>query len=591
MIKKLSSNLINKIAAGEVVERPASVVKELVENAIDAGSSRITVEIEKGGYDRIRIIDNGSGMSSDDAGQCIERYATSKITKYEDLVNVETLGFRGEALAAISAVSMFTLQTKRPQDMSGTQVLVKGSTPAVSAVGCPDGTLVSVDNLFFNVPARRKFLKSVQVEYNRIADIVLNYMLLHPEIRWELKHNGKSMLAVEATDDWKKRVIDVVGNDVGDSLIHLDYRYNDIHVTGYVASPSVARSHRNEQYVFVNGRAVKDFTISNAVKRGMDPMIDRALNPVFVLKLSLPPEDVDVNVHPRKTEVAFANQQSVYMTVYTAVKNTLHNAYAADKGVSNEGFTHVSPDAGRSISQGMSGVLRSSNAPRPQSFSMMQRPKISGTQVMGQVQTLMNDSHSDDVDPLRGWNLIGQMKKSYLVVETDDRLLVFDQHAAAEAVMFKKLKEDARKQQVSKQNLLTPYSYDVSVRESQLISQHIDVFASLGFEVEHFGGSTYIVRTIPADIVKYGTGDVFKKVLEDLEKEDVSPSASLEDMQDIILKFAACRSSIMFGDELNREEQLHLLRQIRETGVIHCPHGRPIVWEMSWDDVNKQFGR
>jgi DNA mismatch repair protein MutL len=523
-IKILPEILSNKIAAGEVVERPASVVKELVENALDANSTSISIEIEKGGRSLIRVSDNGTGMNRDDAMLAMERYATSKIFKDTDLFEINTLGFRGEALPSIASVSRFSLVTRDEDSNAGTEIIVEGGkVKKVAEVGAPPGTMVTVKQLFFNTPARRKFLKTVSTEMGHIADIVASIALGWPDVRFRLVHNGKVVKNWSAANNPVDRIADVLGRDLTNNLHKIESSAGHVSIAGWTSSPRVTRSTSRGIYVYVNGRFVRDRVIQHALFEGYGGRLMKGQFPMATLFINLPFDQVDVNVHPAKNEVRFVRQEKVHEAVKMAV----------------------------------TGVFQA---------ALWEKKRFGDLRVMG------------------------QFHNTYILCESADGLVLIDQHAAHERVLFEKLKDKSSSSSKSAQKLLIPETIDLGYREADILTKLIPDLKELGLAIEPFGGNTFVVKTVPALL---GNREVKPLVIEIVEKmAQIGFTPGLEKAIDQCLLLMACHGAIRANQHLSDRQIKELLDQLDKCdNPSHCPHGRP-TW-ISWTtrSLEKSFGR
>jgi DNA mismatch repair protein MutL len=629
-IKILPENLSNKIAAGEVVERPASVVKELIENSLDAGSRRIFVEIENGGRDLIQVADNGAGMSHDDALLSIERYATSKIIKDSDLFTVQTLGFRGEALPSIAAVSHFSLTSRISEVETGIQIDIKGGRiDRVSEVGVPVGTLISVRRLFFNTPARRKFLKTVATEMGHIVEAVSAMALGWPQVQVSLKHNHK-VIKSWAKAEPAERVVDVLGAGLRPDLLALEGEANDVKVKGWVGAPRITRSTSRGIYFFVNGRFIRDRVLQHAVFSGYAGRLVKGQYPVAVIWVELPFDQVDVNVHPAKHEVRFVHQKNVHDTVANAVTNALAGAERTPWYASS----HQNPDAplpskvaektpifdSRPLRQDDIVIRSDSNqdiaqASKPsQDPSMTPRPKnqFTGLAVENKAPDIHRDLTEIDSEPQkilavsastkavqnRIWEkhpfsdlkVIGQLHDTYLILEGQDGLVLIDQHAAHERIAYEKLKENMRAEKQASQRLLLPETIELGFREAQILSEMLSNFRTLGLEIEPFGGTTFVVTAVPQSLSKRQIAPLIEALVEKIA--DIGVGSGLEKVLDQCLMVMACHSTIRANQTLSLPEIKALLAQLDQCQQpSHCPHGRPTWIQWSLKAVQKAFNR
>jgi len=615
-IKILPEILSNKIAAGEVVERPASVVKELVENAIDAGATKITIDIGQGGRSLIRVSDNGSGMAHDDALLAIERYATSKIHTEDDLYAIRTLGFRGEALPSIASVSKFTLITKDRDSLAGTEIYIEGGRiQKVSDAGAPQGTMISVDHLFFNTPARRKFLKTVSTEMGHIADIVSCQALSRPDVHFRLTHNGKEILNWPAVQTPIHRVTHVLGSELESALYPLDFQSDTLTLSGWTSDPSVTRGTSQKIHLFVNGRLIHDRGLQYALFEGYRGRIMKGRFPVAVLFLTLSPDQVDVNVHPAKHEVRFAEQRQVYESVRTAVSGVWKIQPKASPKPSTgpswpDSESQTRTESAPAVQETLDFAFEPLSRPHPGSVSRPDPPSPNtvDTRRENRNPEPFPDLPSKTDPPFRPaapfarqgglWTrkrftdatVIGQFNNTYILCEGDGELIVVDQHAAHERIAFERLKAGRRSSQPPVQKLMIPETFDLGYRETAVIGQMVGDLNSLGLEIEHFGGNTFVVKSVPAELADREIKPLIIEISEAMTESGYSPG--LEDALDQCLILMACHSAIRARQPLSPREMKELLVQLDSCdNPYHCPHGRPtsIHWPISM--LEKNFKR
>ena len=593
-IKILPEILSNKIAAGEVVERPASIVKELVENALDAGSSRIMVEVRKGGRSLIRVSDNGVGMSSDDALLSLERYATSKIYTDGDLFAINTLGFRGEALPSIAAVSKFCLISRADTSSSGTEIIVHGGTiQKVSEIGAPQGTMVTAEHLFFNMPARRKFLKTVTTEMGHIVDAITKIALGWPDVQFKLTHNEKLVKNWPATGDSVDRVADVLGIDIKDDLCNIKLSADDITITGWISSARNTRKTSRGIYLYVNGRVVRDRIVQHALFEGYSGRLVKGQFPLAVLFIHVPYDQVDVNVHPAKHEVRFAKQKNVHEAVRRAVAEALQRADRS--GWNTPGTQPKMPTAGQSgIFEPMADfniferhrkepLFRDigTSASFRQAFSLNKDPSL----VQTGVQTpLWEKKRFGDL------RVIGQFRDMYILCESGDGLILIDQHAAHERVLFEQLKHRFQDDRKTSQRLLIPETIDLGYREAKILERLIPNLIDLGLEIAPFGGDTFVVKAVPL-LLK--NKEIKPLVVEIVEKTaQIGFSSGMDTVLDQCLELMACHGAIRANQRLSDKEIEKLLHQLDTCDQpSNCPHGRPTWIRWSLRDLEKLFKR
>lgn len=571
-IKILPEILSNKIAAGEVVERPSSVVKELVENALDAASTRITIEVENGGRSLIRVADNGIGMDHDDALLSLERYATSKIYKDRDLFSINTLGFRGEAIPSIAAVSKFTLTTNDDTAHTGTEIVVEGGRiQRVSEVGAPKGTMVTIKQLFFNMPARKKFLKTTGTEMGHITDVVSGVTLAWPGTYFKLLHNGRVLNRWSIKSDPMERVVDVLGKTIKNDLHHIRLNIDDLSIAGWVSSPRITRSTSRGIYVYVNGRNVRDRIIQHALFEGYAGRLQKGRFPVAVLLLNVPAEQVDVNVHPAKHEIRFAQQKRIHDAVADVVSKMLRSTDRPGWST-NTAF----PLKKHSVSEPVSHFSRTGI-----------ENKGSTDKRIGVLKNQENLWGKKRFGDLR---LIGQLHNTYILCESDEELIVIDQHAAHERILFERLKNRSLKFGKEAQRLLIPETIDLGYREADVLEKMIPELKTLQLEIEPFGGNTFVVKSIPALLANREIKPLVVEIVEKMAETDFA--ADIERAIDQSLILMACHGAIRANQPLSEKEIKSLLDQLENCdNPSHCPHGRPTWVNWSFRSFEKSFGR
>lgn len=571
-IKILPEILSNKIAAGEVVERPSSVVKELVENALDAASTRITIEVENGGRSLIRVADNGIGMGHDDALLSLERYATSKIYKDQDLFSINTLGFRGEAIPSIAAVSKFTLTTNDGTAHTGTEIVLEGGKiKRVSEVGAPKGTMVTIKQLFFNMPARKKFLKTTGTEMGHITDVVAGVTLAWPGTYFKLLHNGKVVNRWSIKSDPMERVVDVLGKTIKNDLHRIRLNIDDLSIAGWVSSPRTTRSTSRGIYVYVNGRNVRDRIIQHALFEGYAGRLQKGQFPLAVLLLNVPAEQVDVNVHPAKHEIRFAQQKRIHDAVADAVSKML-------RSTDRPGWpTHTAFSLKKhSVSEPVSHFPRTGIENKDSENKRLEARK--------KQENLWGKKRFVDL------RLIGQLHNTYILCESDEELIVIDQHAAHERILFERLKNRSLKFGKEAQKLLIPETIDLGYREADALEKMIPGLKTLQLEIEPFGGNTFVVKSIPALLANR---EIKPLVVEIAEKmAETGFAADIERAIDQSLILMACHGAIRANHPLSEKEINGLLDQLEKCdNPSHCPHGRPTWMNWSFRFFEKSFGR
>ena len=593
-IKILPEILSNKIAAGEVVERPASIVKELVENALDADSSRIMIEVKKGGRSLIRVSDNGVGMSRDDAMLSLERYATSKIYTDGDLFAINTLGFRGEALPSIAAVSKFCLVTRDETASSGTEIVVHGGTiKKVSEIGAPQGTMVTAEQLFFNMPARRKFLKTVTTEMGHIVDAITKIALGWPDVQFRLTHNEKLIKNWLATGDSVDRIVDVLGIDIKYDLCKMEFSADDLSITGWISSTRNTRRTSRGIYVYVNGRVVRDRIIQHALFEGYSGRLVKGQFPLAVLFIHVPYDQVDVNVHPAKHEVRFAHQKNVHEAVKKAVAKALQ--HADQSGWNAPGTRSNLPPLEQAVifePRADFDILERKRKDPPSremgTFSSF-RPDFSLNKDSSLVQTTVQAPlwEKKRFGDLR---VIGQFRDMYILCESVDGLILIDQHAAHERILFEQLKNRFKDAKKTSQKLLIPETIDLGYREAKILERLIPNLYELGLEISPFGGDTFVVKAVPL-LLK--NKEIKPLVIEIVEKTaQIGFSSGLETVLDQCLELIACHGAIRANQRLSDTEIRKLLHQLDSCDQSsNCPHGRPTWIRWSLKDLERLFKR
>ena len=585
-IHLLPSDLINQIAAGEVVERPASVVKELVENAIDAGATVIDVLLENGGKKLIEVRDNGSGMSHDDALLALERHATSKIAGFDDLAQVRTLGFRGEALPSIASVSRFTLTTCDGTADAAIEIECDPLTGTrTSRPAARDrGTTITVRELFENVPARRKFLKSADAEFRSIATVVSSYALPLPSRAFRVEHNGRTIIDLPPAATMRERVTQIIGDDGGKFLEEVDMTIGAVHAAGYVTRGLRFGSRRN-QYFFVNGRLVKDKVLTHAASRGAEAF-DFDGHPAIVLFVEIEPELVDVNVHPAKTEVRFRDSGAVHVAVEQGIKRAL--------GGAEEGSQLLQPAAPAAPPpQQLFAPNRfdgASTGYRPEFTPLFQKQSVVQPPLREQTATLdapLTANHEPRLGDLQG-RVIGQYRMSYIVIDTPTGLRLIDQHVAHERVLYDRYFDRAAGQSPVTQQLLTPIVYESGAAESAVLESHLGELHAVGFEMERFSGNAFAIAAVPPELVKNDV-DAFLRKLIDASLDDRSHVLHVREK---VCASLACQAAIKVHRPLGGEEMARLTAELLDSSNPYaCPHGRPIIVDIRHLDIEKHFHR
>ncbi|HHB75556.1 MAG TPA: DNA mismatch repair endonuclease MutL [Desulfobulbus sp.] len=607
-IRILSDHLANQIAAGEVVERPASVVKELVENSLDAGGRRITVQVEGGGTRLLRVVDDGAGMDGDDVLLCLERHATSKLQEESQLGAIATLGFRGEAIPSIASVSRLTLRSRPENAAIGTRAEVRyGTLHAVHEDGCAKGTVVEVKTLFGNIPARKKFLKSARTELFHIEEVVKNQALAHPETAFELLVDGRQRFTYPATDQFEERMRLVFGYQ--GRLLSLAGAEGDFALDGFLCLPEMVSVASARLRLFVNGRAVQDRMLRHGVMEGLQGFLMKGHAPAGVLRLTLPAADIDVNVHPAKREIRFRRPQDAHRFVTAVVRRSVAGYQDA---IRSDLFAPAVSDHRQDVRGRESDAEEMRPRPRTMPFSRSTGGPITGkpdapagtletwepaSTVAGRAEPEMEtvsprqDPPAQDVS-VAGLTLIGQLFDLYLLCERGERLLVIDQHAAHERILYGRLVKAYLKREIPSQNLLFPVTVELEPAQAELLAEKAQEVARLGLQAEHFGDTTYVVKAIPALISQLSPEDILLDTLEALGSWSGPDPGGVPESVDALFASVACKTAIKAGNSLQPTEMLALLKQMEESAVFsHCPHGRPVIKEFSRAEIERWFHR
>jgi DNA mismatch repair protein MutL len=612
-IQQLSASVVNKIAAGEVIERPASVLKELLENSVDAGAGRIDVTVEQGGGELIRVADNGCGIAADELPLAVASHATSKIRQADDLFSVRTLGFRGEALASIAEVSRLTLRsrtaTSENDAASGAELEIVGGQPRpVAPVGCPVGTTIEVRNLFFNTPVRHKFLRSTQTEMGHTTEALTRLALAHPQVHFTLTHNGRLVHDLPPVDDVRLRVAAFFGQEIADDLIEIASESDGVTLTGFVANPMHSRASGRMQYLFLNGRAIRDRSLQHALGEAYRGLLLTGRQPICFLRLDMPPEMVDVNVHPTKQEVRFQDGGRLYSQLLGTLRTKFLTTDLTARGKSTAnwpaGVSGDAAEASGSVSQlvhwakeQLGGEPRelaatSNVSPRfgePLQLHRFNVPEFQPFDPPPARRAKREDASERQAVPAASRNAL-QVHNRYLVVETDAGIEVIDQHALHERILYEQLRDKVLAGALESQRLLVPEPVDLAASEAAAVLEQTELLARLGVEVQPFGGETVLVSSYPAMLANWRPAEVLCDLVEKLLAGGKQPEA--RDLLDELLHMIACKAAVKFGDRLAPEEidalvaQRHLAQDSH-----HCPHGRPTALVFTREDLDRQFKR
>ena len=581
----LSPAVISKIAAGEVVERPASVVKELVENAIDAGSRRIRVEVSGSGQKMIRVADDGRGMSPEDARLAVQRHATSKIVSDEDLEAVETLGFRGEALSSIAAVSLLELSTRDADSQEGfTLKLEGGELSDSSPVGRPVGTTVTVRNLFFNTPARRKFLRSAQTEFRRIVDVITHLSLAHREIGFQLMHGDRKTLHLGPAGNLQDRLTDLWPQEMVDDAIFFSHQASPIRIEGCIGTPEMSQSSRHRQIFILNGRPVTDRTLQHGLFQAYQAYFPKDRHPAAVVLITTAPGQVDVNVHPTKREVRFQDGRAIHdllaFTVGKALSRLTPRSELKEQIIGQGADLHIGSVGEKAEEYSTLGQVPS------------EAPDAAGGKVQGSLFTGRSGGPVQGIpaEARHGEDLISlwQLHNLYIFSAIKSGVVIIDQHAAHERVLYEQAKRSFRDTSASSQQLLFPQVVELTQAQLQVFDEHQDLLSGLGFVVRPFGGKTVLVEAEPVTLMMGRHSQVLRDILDDLASHQ---PAELEREERLARAFA-CQGAIKSGERLTQEEMNSLVNMLFATSSPYtCPHGRPTIIRISMEELARKFGR
>lgn len=631
-INILDASVANMIAAGEVVERPASVVKELVENALDAGASEITIEIKNGGISYMRVTDNGRGIDAGDVGLAFMRHATSKILEAKDLEKIGTLGFRGEALCSIAAVARVAMTTKTAEAKNAVRVYIDGGEMEdVGEAGAPDGTTVEVKNLFYNTPARMKFLKKDTTEAGYIADIVEKFVLSHPDVSFRFINNGKQVLFSAGDGSMVNAIYTVYGKDYARSVLPIDYCDSVIRATGYIGKSNISRPNRRQQSFFVNGRSIQSKTMTAALEEAYKNQIMIGKFPFAVIDLLVNPAFVDVNVHPHKTEVKFSDERKVFDTVYWAVKNALYEkpivpqVELAKTTPKKEAYKSEEFTAERRPYIQVpipSQTEKATPTPQVQEYRHQTQPPAAPVQEPAQKQVVLEKSTAvlqetaetpyqvqngpvqqpyeqaeetpaaPSIEPQtdnKDYKIVGQLFDTYIILERGDEALLIDQHAAHERLNYEQLRRDLAQNTPKVQSLLSPVVVDLSAPEFFYVTENLERFAALGFDVSEFGKNAVLINGAPMGIAYEDIGDLFVELTGQMIAQN---KQIISETYEYALYTIACKAAIKANHRLSEAEIHALVDEVFALdGINTCPHGRPITISLTKRELEKQFKR
>ncbi|MCF6463260.1 DNA mismatch repair endonuclease MutL [Clostridium sp. Cult1] len=609
-IKILDELTIQKIAAGEIIERPSSVIKELVENSLDANSSSITIEITNGGKDYIRVTDNGDGFTKEDLKIAFKRHSTSKLTNIEDLYRIVSFGFRGEALASISAVSKMEVLTKTVNDLSGLQAFVQnGEVLKIRPVGCPKGTTMIVRDLFYNLPVRENFLKSDTVEANNISDIIYKLALGNKGISFKYIKDNKIIFNTSENSDLKSNIYTLLGKDFSKNLISIDFNSSDFKINGYISNNSFYRSNRSHQYLYVNNRYVKNNFISTLIENKYKSIIPNNRYPVFIIFIDINPSLIDVNIHPTKQDIKFVNQSEMSNILENIIDNTLNRILSIpkvtftkekveenqnelpllyEKAIVDNSYLNVIEEK-KLINSAKESHSESSNMNNIDSKINYYEELTCNKNSITQYSTNQNYDNQLDIS-FKNSKILGVLFSTYILMENPEmeKVFVVDQHAAHERVIYERYKEEYELEKVVIQNLLTPEIVELSNPEIETVMENIQFFNNLGFIIEEFGNNSVIIRGVP---ILFGKPQIKELFMDLLDTIALNIKSSYEIKLDKIIKMA-CTKAIKSGDIMDNVEIRSLIDQLSKCkNPYTCPHGRPTIIEISKKDIEKEFKR
>ena len=622
-IAVLDQVTIDKIAAGEVVERPSSVVKELVENAIDAGASAVTVEIKDGGKTFLRITDNGCGIPKSQVPLAFLRHATSKIQKVEDLMNIVSLGFRGEALSSISAVSQVELITKTASDMAGVRYIIEGGIKkSIEEIGAPEGTTFLVRNLFYNVPARSKFLKTAATEGGYISSLMEQMALSHPEVSFKYMMNGQVKLHTSGNGNQKDVIYQIYGRDITRELLEIHFENELLEIHGYIGKPTVSRGNRNFENYYINGRYVKNRILMRAIEDAYKGFLMQHQFPFVSLQISMTGNGLDVNVHPAKMEVRFSREQEVYQTLYRVLSDALYQREL----IPEISFEREQPkkkeepklsrasipepfEKNRLQHSAQTKVLRETasypaatgkqtDIAAVKQTDVPEKPakKVPEQKIAEQRPALPEHFHQESlldqpmlsVQARRQHKLIGQLFDTYWLVQYEESFYIIDQHAAHEKVLYERIVKEWKNKNIHAQYLSPPIVISLSMEEEALLKDQKHLFEEFGFELEHFGGREYNIRAVPANLYGIDQKALFLELLGNLDKD----GKQTPDMLLHKLATAACKAAVKGNQRLSPAEADRLIDELLQLdNPYHCPHGRPTIISMTKTELEKKFRR
>ncbi len=627
----LDENTINKIAAGEVVDRPASIVKELIENSIDAGATHISLEIRNGGITYLKLSDNGKGIASDDVELAFERHATSKIRRESDILNITSMGFRGEALASIASIAKVTLETKTHDEPTGTKIVIEGGkTLSLEEIAFNKGTTITVENVFFNVPARYKFLKKDYTEAGYIEDIVTRLAIIHPEISFKYVNNNKCIIQTTGNANMKTAIYNVFGKDVASELIAVDYAIENLKINGVIGTPKASRSTRSHEFTYINNRYVKDKTMTTALEKAFDQNLNIGKFPFAVLNLEISPSEVDVNVHPAKLEVKFANESKVFEVIYHGVVNALLGYHKStspfaviekeiEQGLEHEYVTPINNTSNVNNTNASSNVEQVEKAYSKTSESefaeLVNKPtfEVESYQVIQtvpkvelpreefkpvyyteetstlEIKDLVSEETKNKYETKIKYKYIGAIFDTYILIEIQDKMYIIDQHAAHERLLYEQIKDMYYSKTKETQMLLIPTLVELKNNEKERVLRNIELFEQTGFVLEEFGDNMIKISGVPNIGYDIDYAEMFKDTLDSLTSET---KTTKEERETRFVYTLACKAAVKANMKLTREEHIALIDEmVKLDRPFTCPHGRPTAYEISKYEIERRFAR
>jgi DNA mismatch repair protein MutL len=583
-IIELDKNLINKIAAGEVIERPASVVKELIENSMDSGATSITIEVVEGGKTLIKITDNGSGIKAEELPIAIKRHATSKIKTAEDLFNISTLGFRGEALASIASISYMKITSKTKLAKTAHTIEIEDSrilSDKPSAFN--NGTEIEVHNLFFNVPARKKHQKSITSEFKHVLDIITRYILINPKIHFKLIHNGSLVINSPSTTDSLANVASVYGRSITKNLVPITFSFFDIEIMGFISKPELTRADRTYQSIYVNKRYIKNSTIQRAVYDGYADLLFHGRHPLFILDISINPKLIDVNVHPQKSAIRIEKEQELY----NAMKNAVVSALMEHELIPKAGDLKV-----KDVETKLVITDKNDFGKQQSTLDIVQTNTVNN--VNADKTNNLNSSLTDDIvekETTKALNikLIGKLHNTYVIAQDKEGMLLVDQHAAHERVLFEKFMNQYKNEDIKVQELISPIVIEANPHEFITINDNLELFNELGIKIEEFGKNSFIIRALPSILQKQQTPSIINDIIDELNNDELNKVSQIKQER---IAMAACKSAVKAHDVLEFPQLYRLLDDLFKCKNPNtCPHGRPTIISIPLYELEKKFKR